>query len=117
MAAIKRKLALEQGAVYQDEIRLKAPDGTPYDLTGSTARMQIRDHGGRLLLELASPGAGLEIDGPAGTIRRLITAPQTAALPADGGQYDLEICPAAGPNYTWRLYQGLVTVNEEVTRD
>jgi hypothetical protein len=117
MPAIKRKLALEQGAVYQDEIRLKQPNGSAVDLTGCSARMQIRDHAGVLLLTLSTAGSGLVINGPAGTIQRLITAPQTAALPVDGGQYDLEITPPAGPDYTWRLYQGAVTVNAEVTRD
>ena len=118
MPAIKRKLALEQGSVYQDEIRLKAPDGSAYDLTGCSARMQIRDYAGALLLTLATPpGTGLTIDGPAGIIRRLITAPQTAALPVEGGQYDLEIIPALGPDYTWRLYQGGITVSAEVTHD
>jgi hypothetical protein len=118
MPAIKRKLALEQGAVYQDEIRLRQPSGEPVDLTGCSARMHMRGHDGTLLLALSTqPIAGLVIDGPAGVIRRIITAPQTAALPVDGGQYDLEITPAAGPDFTWRLYQGSVTVSAEVTRD
>ena len=118
MAAIKRKLALEQGSVYQDEIRLKNNDGSVYDLSGCAARMQIRSHDGALLLELATPpGTGLTIDGPAGSISRLITAPQTSALPVEGGVYDLEITPPTGQDYTWRLYQGTVTVNAEVTRD
>jgi len=117
MPAIKRKLYLEQGAVFRDEIRLKQPSGDPVDLTGCTARMQIRDQDGALLLTLHSAGAGLTIDGESGTISRLITATQTSALPATGGNYDLEITPPAGPNYTWRLHQGSVTVNAEVTLD
>lgn len=118
MPAIRRRLALEQGAVYRDEIRLKQSDGTPVDLTGCTARMQIRTLDGRLLLDLSTPpGSGLVIDGPAGVIHRRITAGQTALLPIDGGLYDLEITPLSGPDDTWRLYQGAVSVSAEVTRD
>lgn len=118
MPAIRRRLALEQGAVYRDEIRLKQPGGAPLDLTGCAARMQIRGLDGRLLLDLGTPpGVGLVIDGPAGVIHRRITAGQTALLPVEGGQYDLEIVPPSGPDDTWRLYQGAVAVNAEVTRD
>lgn len=118
MPAIRRSLALEQGAVYRDEIRLKQPGGAPIDLTGCTARMQIRTLDDRLLLDLStSPGRGLVIDGPAGVIYRYITAGQTAQLPVDGGEYDLKITPPSGPDDTWRLYKGPVSVSAGVTRD
>lgn len=117
MPAIVRNLSIEQGGVFRDEIRLKSPAGQALDLTGCQARMQMRSDDGVLLLDLATPDAGLQIDGPSGTLTRYITAQQTALLPVEGGVYDLEIIPASGVADTWKLYRGRIKVQGEVTRD
>lgn len=86
----------------------------PVDLTGATARMQVRDSiGGALLLELTSDNGGLAITG-AGTLTRTLSAAQTAALTWAEGVYDLEIEYADGT--VQRYLQGAVTVSREVTR-
>lgn len=85
----------------------------PVDLTGATARMQIRAGlGGAVLLELTTENGGLAITGP-GTITRTLSATQTAALTWTDGVYDLEVEYADGT--VQRYLQGAVTVSREVT--
>jgi len=85
----------------------------PVDLTGATARMQIREQvGGTVLLELTTENGGLAISGP-GTITRTLSATQTAALTWTEAVYDLEVEYADGT--VQRYLQGAVTVSREVT--
>jgi hypothetical protein len=87
----------------------------PVDLTGATARMQIRDKpGGGLLLELSTTSGGLTITGP-GTIARTLSATATAAITWASAVYDLEVTYADGTVH--RYFEGPVTVSPEVTRD
>jgi len=87
----------------------------PVDLTGATARMQVRDKpGGELLLELSTANGGLTMTG-AGTIDRAISAAATAAITWAEGVYDLEVTYADGTVH--RYFEGAVTVSPEVTRD
>lgn len=86
----------------------------PVDLTGATARMQVRDKpGGTLLLELSTPNGGLAITGP-GTIERTLSATESAGITWLGGVYDLEVTYADGTVH--RYFEGPVTVSLEVTR-
>lgn len=86
----------------------------PVDLTGATARMQIRDKpGGALLLELSTDNGALEITGP-GTIVRTLTAAATAAINWAAAVYDLEVEYADGTVH--RYFEGPVSVSPEVTR-
>lgn len=98
----------------------RAPTGgeiiyqSPVDLTGATARMQIRDKlGGTLLLELSTVNGGLAITGP-GTIERTLSATDSAGITWLGGVYDLEVTYADGTVH--RYFEGPVTVSLEVTR-
>lgn len=85
----------------------------PVDLTGATARMQIRAGlGGALLLELNTENGGLAITGP-GTLTRTLSATETAALTWTDGVYDLEVEYSDGT--VQRYLQGAVTVSREVT--
>lgn len=88
----------------------------PLDLTGYTARMQIRQSIGspQPLLELTTEDGGIIIDAATGTVERRIDAAATAALTWTQGVYDLELVDPDG--FTTRLAQGSVTVEREVTR-
>lgn len=106
---------IEQGATFQMDVTWKATDGTPVDLTGSTARMQLREtyDSGSTLVSLTS-GSGITLGGTAGTVTIVITAAQTAALPIVAGVYDLEV--ESGTGVVTRLLQGVFEVTPEVTR-
>jgi hypothetical protein len=110
-------LIIEQGATFNRSVTYLQANGTPYDITGYSARMQIRStYGGTLLLDLTTANGRLVIDGPAGRITISIDAVTTASLVAGEGVYDLEVVsPAATPVVT-RLLEGAVTVTSEVTQ-
>lgn len=118
MAASKYKLAIEQGATYPRVFTWKAGDpATPVDLTGCTARLQIRGRvtDADVLYEMTSePGGGLVLGDAAGTIALTIPDEDSAEWTWRSGVYDLEI---AFPDGTVRrLLRGGVSVSPEVTR-
>ena len=117
MAAAKLKLMIEQGATFRKVLTWKS--GTPaaaVDLTGCTARMQMRAEidSATPLVSLTTENGGIALGGVAGTIELLITATATAAFTWTSAVYDLEIILANGD--VRRLVYGLVTVSPEVTR-
>lgn len=93
---------------------------TPQDLTGYTARMQIRDttESTTILLSLNTnppgPDSRITLDNTAKTISLVIDAVTTAALTFSAGVYDLELVSAGG--IVTQLLKGAITVEEEVTK-
>src|SRR3990172_3895211 len=118
MAVSKLKLRIEQGATFRKHLTWKTGDpALPVDLTGCSARMQVR---GELtdvlpLIELTTENGGITLGGVAGTIELYISAVGTAALTWESGVYDLEIIMSNGDIV--RLVGGGVVVSPEVTRD
>jgi hypothetical protein len=118
MAAAKLKLLIEQGATFSKVLTWKAgTPAVPVDLTGCTARMQIRSEitSPTPLTTLTTENGGIELGGVAGTITLIITPTATAAFTWTAGVYDLEII--LSPTDIRRLVYGTVTVSPEVTRD
>lgn len=91
-------LYIMQGATRTLTITVQHNNGTAFDLTGYTAKLQIRDKpGGTVISELtSSPAAGLTINAAAGEIVPLWTAAQTAAFVFEKAVYDLPITSATG---------------------
>jgi len=87
----------------------------PKDLTGWTARMQIREslEDATVILDLVSP-ADITIDVSDAKITITIIATVTETLDFDEAVYDLELVDGSG-NVT-RLTEGSVTLCKEVTR-
>lgn len=106
---------LDQGATYNLVVVYKDDSGTPVNLSGYNAYMQLRENFNSTVadLTLSTTNAGISINGPLGEISITATATQTAALTADFYLYDLEL--VNGSSVT-RLLQGQITVNSEVTR-
>ena len=120
-APFKAPLKIYQGATFTKSLTWKtAPDEesakTPVDLTGCTARMQVRAKVGasEVLLSLTTENGGIALGGTAGTIELLIDADDTAAIAWTSGVYDLEIVFPGGQ--VRRLMYGSFTVSLEVTR-
>lgn len=88
----------------------------PVDLTGFTARMQIREslESTTTLEELTTENGGITLGAAAGTVALLISATDTAALDFSTAVYDLELISGAG--IVTRLLYGDITLAEEVTR-
>lgn len=105
----------DQGSTFQRVITVtQAVSGDTYepvDLTGYSARMQIRKKfGGTLLIELTD-GDGLTLGGAAGTVTIDMTAAQTAEI-TRSGVYDLEL--VVGSTVT-KMLRGQFILTHEVT--
>lgn len=87
----------------------------PVNLTGFTARMQIREtiESTTTLVSLTE-ASGITLGGTAGTIGITITATATALLDFDSAVYDLEVVSAGG--IVTPVTYGNVYLNDEVTR-
>ena len=126
MPAGKYSFVIEQGATLQFEIQYKDSVGTPVDLSGYGARMQVRSNyeSNNILLTLSSSrladGTGLNMSGSNGTtptasgsIGVYVSAATSSALTFDRAVYDLELHNGA---YVTRILQGQVKLSREVTR-
>ncbi len=104
---------IEQGTTLYKQFTWKAT-GSPVDLTGYTARMQVRPSvtSSTVLLELTTTNGGIVLGGALGTITLSATAVQTAALPR-GGVYDIEL---VNGSVVTRFIRGTITLSKEVTR-
>ena len=126
MAAGKYSFLIEQGATLSFELQYKDSAGTPIDLTGYTARMQIRSSVdstttiASLTSTLTADGTGLNLSGSSGTkplssgsIGVYISAASSSLFTFSEGVYDLEL--VSGSAVT-RLIEGKVKLSKEVTR-
>lgn len=102
-----------QGATFDRVARLTV-GGSAFDLTGYTARMQVREtYDATATLVSLTTGSGITLGGTAGTIQWVISSTASAALPDGNFVYDLELINNAEVT---RLIQGKFTVTPEVTR-
>ncbi|MEO3860112.1 hypothetical protein [Acrocarpospora sp. B8E8] len=108
------RFKIDQGATLRRILVWKKEDGTPVDLTDYTARMEIRDQaGGVLLYRLDTDNGGLTLGGEAGTITLHIPAATSTPWAWRAGVYDLELIAPNGD--VVRLIQGGLQVVPEVT--
>lgn len=124
MAAGKYDISLEQGATYRDSFTWRQEDGSVpptgpiIDLTGATARMQIRPtvSDATILLDLTTVNGGLIIHPGlvSPNLEIYITDVQTTGLTFTTAVYDLEVVFPNGD--VTRLLKGNVTLDPEVTR-
>lgn len=90
-------------------------NGTPVNLTGYTARMQVRPTATASSTYLSlTTGSGITLGGVAGTITLSATAAQMASCPAGQHRYDLELVSGSGE--VTRLIGGIFNCSAEVTR-
>lgn len=103
-----------QGANFDYQLTF-AVNGSAVNITGYSARMQVREYAESTAVALSLVnGAGITLGGTAGTIALSAVATATSAIPAGVYVYDLELVSGAG--YVTRLVQGTFTVSAEVTR-
>lgn len=116
MAAASHDITIEQGATFQMNLVWKDSGGTPINLTGYSARMQVRRtyKADTAMLSLTSPDGGITLGGALGTISIVASATQTAAMEPLIGVYDLELVNPSG--VVTRLMEGAVTISPEVTK-
>lgn len=115
MLAGNYNFTIEQGAHFERIVTIKNPDGTLYNLTGFSARMQIRTEidSEEYLIELTTGNGKIALGGASGTITLVLLASETEILQTDG-VYDIEIID--GANRVYRVLKGKIRLELEVTR-
>jgi hypothetical protein len=115
--AAKLDLAIDGGTDWTRDLLWKDQAGNPVDLSGFTAKMQVRPQqaSSTVIVELTTEDGGIELQpGSAqGVIRLVLTNAQTASLPKKA-VYDLDMVDSGGK--VRRLVQGKVLVSLAVTR-
>lgn len=124
MSAATTDLTIEQGSTWTHAFIVNQPAeaGTPIeslvpaDLTGYTARMQVRKHveSPHILLELTTGNGRITVTPLTGRIDLIVDAVTTSALNFTTAVYDVEIVSTGG--IVTRLVRGKVTLIPEVTR-
>lgn len=116
MPAANYSFVVEQGSTLLKPIVWKDSTGTAVNLTGYSAKMQIRKSASSadVLLELSTQNGKLTITANTGTITMVFSAATTAAINWSHGKYDLEL--TSGSGVVTRLIEGDITVSREITR-
>ena len=129
MAAGRYLLTIEQGSTTDLLLEWKDSNGEPVDLTGYSARMQIRpsvDSSTTYLsitdtlsndgtgLNLTPESASVVLPRTSGSIGLFISAQTSSNLSFSEGVYDIELESSTG--VVTRLLEGLVKLSKEVTR-
>ena len=117
MSASKLNLpSIEKGATYRHTLFWKDSTNTPINLTGCSAKMQVRDtvDASIVRIELSTINNRLTITPLLGQIDLYISDEDSTTLVGLGGVYDLEVYFANGD--TTRLVEGKITFKPEVTR-
>jgi hypothetical protein len=114
--AVKKNFEVDQNATFNFQIQYTEDDEvTPIDLTGATAKLQVRDTqgGSKLAFTLTSPAGGITIDGPTGTLDVKITPTQTNKLFYPKSAYDIMVIDTNGNKI--KLLEGFMTLSRSVT--
>ena len=108
-------ITIEEGSGFSLALTYEAPEDSPVDFTGSTARMHVREKfsSSDTLVELTTANGGIELTED-GEITLSMSAEDTADLTFSRGVYDLEIVPPSGEPY--KIIKGNVFLKREVTR-
>ena len=116
MTAVFYNALINQGADWYINFIYNQPDGTPVNLTGATAALQVRSFPEDTVsvLTLTSEDGGITITPLTGTLEVHATAEQTTLMGAGFYYYDIEITQVG--DIVTRLAQGQVEVNAQVTR-
>lgn len=110
----RKDLTFRQGSTYTHDFYYTDEAGSPVNLTGYDARMQIREYAeaGDALYD--SDPSHFLVDGANGKVTLTIPAAITEAWAFRRGVYDIELYTAGGT--VLPLVQGKVKVEPEITR-
>jgi hypothetical protein len=116
-AIVYYDLCIAQYAVFRRTFTWTEDDGTPKDLTGYTAKLQIRKTANdptALVTLTSTPAAGITITAAEGKIEFEILSAQTALLTIPNLVYDLLLYEPGGEAI--RFAEGLVVSSPGVTK-
>jgi len=113
--ATQKNFEVDQNTTFTFVIEYKDPTGTPINLTGASAKLQVRDTkgGSKLAFTLTSPASGITIDPLLGKLTIRMTPTQTNKLFYPKSSYDLMITDAN--TVKTKLIEGFITLSRSVT--
>jgi hypothetical protein len=105
---------LYRGDTWTRAWEIKDAAGNPIDLTGASARLQVRDATGAVVISASTIDGRLTLTPASGRIDMLV--PYSATVIAPGSyRFDIEVTHASGIRRTYE--QDTLIVLEDVTRD
>lgn len=113
--AVQKNWEVDQNTTFSFEVQYTEDDETtPINLTGATAKMQVRDTKGgtKLAFTLTSP-SGIAINGSTGTLTVIMTPTQTNKLFYPKSAYDIMVIDSSGKKT--KLLEGFLTLSRSVT--
>jgi type II secretory pathway component HofQ len=114
--AKQKNWEVDQNTTFRFQVQYTEDDQvTPIDLTGATAKMQVRDTKGgkQLAFTLTSPSGGITIDEETGTLSIVATPTQTNKLFYPKSSYDVMLVDSNGDKV--KLLEGFITLSRSVT--
>ena len=111
----QKNFEVDQNTTFSFVVEYKDSNDVAIALTGSSAKMQVRDTkgGSKLAFTLSSPSNGIVIDAPLGKLTVKMTPAQTNSLFYPKSSYDIMITDSNG-NKT-KLLEGYLTLSRSVT--
>lgn len=106
---------VDQNTTFIFEAVYKDPDGNPIDLTGASAKLQVRDlkGGSKLAFSLTSPNGGIVIDPTNGKLTIKMTPTQTNKLFYPKSSYDIMVTDSNLNRI--KLLEGFLSLSRSVT--
>jgi hypothetical protein len=111
----QKNFEVDQNATFSFVVEYKDENDNAIDLTGASAKMQVRDTkgGSKLAVTLTSPSGGITIDGPNGKLTVKMTPTQTNKIFYPKSSYDVMVIDSNGNKI--KLLEGFMTLNRSVT--
>jgi uncharacterized protein YndB with AHSA1/START domain len=111
----QKNFEVDQNATFSFIVEYKDDNGNAIDLTGASAKMQVRDvkGGTKLAVTLTSPSGGIVINGPLGKVTVTLTPTQTNKLFYPKSVYDIMVVDSNANKI--KLLEGFITLNRSVT--
>lgn len=112
MTIPEHNITIYKGTTFRKTITWMQSNNQPVDLTSCSAKMQVKDATGEVIVELTSSlGGGITLGGVAGTIELVITNIVTATMTS--GKYDLNITLSNGD--VIKLLKGTFSLLDGIT--
>ena len=111
----QKNFEVDQNATFSFVVEYKDDNGNAIDLTGASAKMQVRDvkGGTKLAVTLTSPSGGIVINGSLGKLTVTLTPTQTNKIFYPKSSYDVMVIDSNGNKI--KLLEGFMTLNRSVT--
>ena len=111
----QKNFEVDQNATFSFIVEYKDNNGLPIDLTGSTAKMQVRDTkgGSKLAFSLTSPAGGITITPLLGKLTIKMTPTQTNKLFYPKSSYDIMVTDSNSNKI--KIIEGFLTLSRSVT--